>query len=51
MTLIQFSDNHKNIQKDEIEAQLTDIFDLYKDLREYVNNYTFAIPSSYFSQY
>jgi hypothetical protein len=37
--------------KEEVGAHFDGVFETYKELREYVNNYTFAIPSALFSQY
>ena len=37
--------------KDEVEAHFNGTVDKFKELREYINNYTFVIPSTLFSQY
>ena len=37
--------------KDEKEQFFTQLFEKFKDLREYINMYTFAIPATFFSLY
>ena len=37
--------------KEAIEAYFEQVFAEFKELREYVNNYTFAIPAAFFSGY
>jgi len=49
--LVAWADNVDAKEKEEVEKYFDELFDKYKELREYINNYTFAIPVVLFSGY
>ena len=52
LDLVSWKDKVQDAKdKSEVEKYFESVFDQFKVLREYINNYTFAIPSTFFSQY